>query len=134
MKSIWLLILASFPLVASADTIYKCRAYAGGTFWAQAHCKQHNALVESVANVPSGMSFDQQIAVAQGGQAVQQQRRQSESHAVDKRIQCNGIDQEMQAIWKPYGEAQYVPPEVVGPDRRRWLDLEVKRNSLGCGR
>ncbi|MCC2677351.1 MAG: hypothetical protein K0R58_4298 [Ramlibacter sp.] len=48
----------------STNTIYLCRAYNGGTFWAQAHCNQHNALIERIAYVPPSLPFDQQVAIA----------------------------------------------------------------------
>ncbi len=61
----WLFILASLlPLGASAGSIYLCKAYAGGTFWASNHCNQHNALIERIANVPDGLPFDQQVNIA----------------------------------------------------------------------
>lgn len=54
---------------AHAGTIYLCKAYSGGTFWAQAHCGTHNALIESIVSVPDNMPFKQQVALAE------QQRR-----------------------------------------------------------
>jgi hypothetical protein len=48
----------------SSNTIYLCRAYNGGTFWAQAHCNQHNALIERIAYVPPDLPFDQKVAIA----------------------------------------------------------------------
>jgi hypothetical protein len=48
----------------ATNTIYLCRAYNGGTFWAQAHCNQHNALIERIAYVPPTLPFDQQVAIA----------------------------------------------------------------------
>ena len=61
----WLFILACLlPLGASAGSIYLCKAYAGGTFWASNHCNQHNALIERIASVPDGLAFDQQVNIA----------------------------------------------------------------------
>lgn len=57
---------------ATSGTIYLCKAYTGGTFWAQAHCNQHEALIERIAYVPAGMTFEQQVELAQ------QQRRAAE--------------------------------------------------------
>jgi len=51
---------------AQAATIYLRKAYNGSTFWAQAHCSKHNALIErieSVADVP----WDQQVQQAERG-------------------------------------------------------------------
>lgn len=49
----------------SAGTIYLCKAYNGGTFWSQAHCNQHQALIDSIVSVPTGMPFEQQVELAQ---------------------------------------------------------------------
>ncbi len=49
----------------SGRTIYLCRAYNGGTFWAQAHCNQHKALIESIVPVPPGLPFEQQVELAE---------------------------------------------------------------------
>lgn len=64
-----LLALALLPFASHAGTIYLCKAYSGGTFWAQAHCGTHNALIESIVSVPDNMPFKQQVALAE------QQRR-----------------------------------------------------------
>lgn len=54
-----------WALQANAGSIYLCRAYAGGTFWAQAHCNQHNALIERIVSVPDNMPFDQQVHIGE---------------------------------------------------------------------
>lgn len=46
---------------AQAATIYLCKAYSGGQFWASSHCNQHQALIERIVTVPDGMPFDQQV-------------------------------------------------------------------------
>jgi hypothetical protein len=48
-----------------AGAIYLCRAYNGGMFWAQAHCTQHNALIERIVNVPDGIPWDQKVAIGE---------------------------------------------------------------------
>lgn len=70
-----LLALALLTTGAQAGTIYLCKAYSGGTFWAQAHCGKHNALVESIVSVPDNMPFKQQVAIAE------QQRRPAPASA-----------------------------------------------------
>lgn len=52
---------------AQADEIYRCKAYSGGTFWSRDHCQKHDALVDRVASVPSGMGFDRQVKLAEQG-------------------------------------------------------------------
>jgi len=59
----------------TGGTIYHCKNYSGGTFWAQAHCSQHNALIDRIASVPAGMPFDQQVTMAE-------QQRQAAARAV----------------------------------------------------
>lgn len=62
----WLICLVSlFPLWSDAGSLYLCRAYGGGTFWAQAHCNQHNALIERIISVPDTLPFDQQVKLAE---------------------------------------------------------------------
>jgi hypothetical protein len=64
---------APAPAATTGGTIYLCKAYNGGTFWAQAHCNQHKALIDSIVSVPVGLPFQQQVAIAeQKRQAVQQ--------------------------------------------------------------
>lgn len=55
----------ALPLCGFADTLYLCKAYSGGTFWASAHCSKHQALIEQIVNVPSGLPFDQQVQIGQ---------------------------------------------------------------------
>ena len=50
---------------AQAGAIYLCKAYSGGTFWAQQQCSQHSALIERIANVPDSLPFNQQVEIAQ---------------------------------------------------------------------
>lgn len=61
----WLLALAgaTLSLSAPAATIYLCKAYGGGTFWAKAHCNQHNSLIERIVSVPDGLPFEQQVSI-----------------------------------------------------------------------
>ena len=49
----------------TGGTIYHCKNYSGGTFWAQAPCSQHNALIDRIASVPAGLPFDQQVQLAE---------------------------------------------------------------------
>lgn len=56
----------TWPVFSSADTIYLCKAYAGGTFWTNGTCASKSAHIDRIANVPGGMTFDQQVSIAQG--------------------------------------------------------------------
>ena len=64
MRSLFI-VLTLLPLCAQAGSIYLCRAYNGGTFWSQAHCNQHNALIEKIVSVPDTLPFDQQVNLAE---------------------------------------------------------------------
>lgn len=62
----WLIFLVGlFPVYSDAGSLYLCRAYGGGTFWAQAHCNKHNALIEQIVSVPDTLPFDQQVKLAE---------------------------------------------------------------------
>lgn len=96
----WLICLVSlFPLCSNAGSLYLCRAYGGGTFWAQAHCNQYNALIERIVSVPDILPFDQQVKLAE------QQRQPTpstttvtsttvvnNSPAVSHMAQCKALD------------------------------------------
>lgn len=67
-KTAWALLCALMCTgVAHADTLYRCKGYGGGVFWSKDHCQQHQALVDRIATVPSGISYDQQVKVAEQG-------------------------------------------------------------------
>lgn len=66
----WVLLFSGLlSLPAQAGTLYLCKAYNGGTFWAQAHCSKHSALIERMVSVPDSLPFDQQVNLGE------QQRR-----------------------------------------------------------
>ena len=62
-----LLVTTTFAPLSSthAESLYLCRAYSGGNFWSQAHCNQHNALIERIVSVPDSLPFDQQVALGE---------------------------------------------------------------------
>ena len=47
-------------------TLYHCKAYSGGTFWANTHCNQHQALIDRLVEVPARLAFSQQVEMAEG--------------------------------------------------------------------
>ena len=97
-----LLTLSCAPF-AHAGTIYLCKAYSGGTFWSNAHCQTHNALIQRMVSVPDGLPFEQQVhlgnqAAAEGArlaapplepppQRVPRSGVQAECAALDARIE-----------------------------------------------
>lgn len=63
-----LLLLGVLPLFsdpAAADTIYLCRSYGGSEFWSNRHCREHSSFILRIVSVPTGMSFTQQVELAQ---------------------------------------------------------------------
>jgi hypothetical protein len=105
-------ILLLLPVAAAhSGSIYLCKTYSGGTFWAQAHCNQHNALIERIVSVPDGLPWDQQVALAEqqrNGSRQPQHRvvpdevnvhasRKSECRSLDARItQLDGMARQPQ--------------------------------------
>ena len=98
----WVFCLISVVAMnASAGSIYLCKAYSGGTFWSQAHCNQHNALIDRIVSVPDNLPFDQQVQLGEQGRharaaaaatanqpfpAAQPEDPQAECKALDARI------------------------------------------------
>ena len=124
--------LLLLPFSGSADTIYHCKDYGGGTFWANTACSNHKALIDRIATVPGGLTFNQQVRIAEGqrnaaSQAIAVQEQQS---SVD--ITCAQLKAERDKIWSRYSNWQYQAPEVVGPDRQRTIAIQAQQQRLGC--
>ena len=81
---LWALCLGmglSAPVWAS-DTLYHCKAYSGGMFWSKQHCREREALVDRMVNVPSGLNWSEQVRLAeQGTQATAKEKRRAERMA-----------------------------------------------------
>ena len=56
----------------AAVTIYLCKSYAGSMFWSNAVCSTQRATIDRMATVPGHLSFQQQVAIAQGEAAAAQ--------------------------------------------------------------
>lgn len=116
-------------------TIYKCKSYSGGSFWAQAHCSQHNAVIERIASVPIGMPFQQQVDIADGQLQKLESQLRSEQREDARRATCQGLRQERDAIWKRSGTGTgYVPLDVLGADQTRWRQIDLQLAQNNCGR
>jgi hypothetical protein len=60
------LLLFLLPMAsAHGASIYLCKGYDGGTFWAQAHCNQHRAHIDRIVSVPEGLPWDQQVNIGE---------------------------------------------------------------------
>lgn len=66
----WIICVLGFAAASShAGSIYLCKAYSGGTFWANTHCNQHSALIERIVSVPDSLPFNQQVHLGEQDRA-----------------------------------------------------------------
>jgi hypothetical protein len=115
-------------------TIYRCRSYSGGLFWAEAHCSQHKALIDRIASVPVGMPFQQQVNVAESGLQSAETQQRSEQNEYQRQAVCSSLRAERDQIWKRSGSGSgYVPSEQLGADRTRWRQIESQMAGNNCG-
>lgn len=134
MKNALLLMALAVPFSAHTGSIYLCKAYSGGTFWASNHCNQHNALVERIVSVPDGMPFNQQVDI--GNQQVRPSSRSSSTTTTtiinngaaavqDKQTECRALDARIKAL-----DAQARQPQTgqsqdrISTDRRKARDRQ----------
>ena len=102
----------SLGVSAQADQLYRCRSYGSGLFWSQTHCQQHGALIDRIENVPSGLSLERQIRVAEQGIAqsvrtasradamtrAEQKALQREARARERQqARCDRLQSELEA-------------------------------------
>lgn len=94
----WLL-----PFVGNTATLYHCKNYSGGTFWASAHCSKHNALIDRTVTVPDNMPFEQQVQIgnkvradAEALYAPPAQAQQPTS--TQPEVNCTAISQEIASL------------------------------------
>lgn len=116
---------------AHAETIYLCKAYNGSTFWSQAHCSQHNALIdriETVADVP----WDQQVQQAEQGKAARTQQAQNSTGESQRATRCGQLVAERNKIESRYSNWQWQPPEVINPDQQRMRGLRAELSANQC--
>lgn len=89
---------------AQMTTLYHCKAYNGGTFWASSHCNQHKALVDRMVNVPSSLPFARQVQMAEANQHAAASLARSQltvSHgavATSNKAQCKELNAQI-AHW-----------------------------------
>jgi hypothetical protein len=87
----------------TGGTIYHCKNYSGGTFWAQAHCAQHNALIDRIANVPAGLPFEQQVNIAEQQRQAAARNIAVQSAPVPQAVpsnkaECQSLDQRVEHL------------------------------------
>jgi hypothetical protein len=116
-------------------TIYRCKAYGGGLFWSELHCSQQRALIDRIASVPVGLSFDDQVRIADGQArdvALSVQREQAEGA---RNARCVSLQHERDTIWRRSGSgAGYVGLDQLGADQTRWRQIEQLLAANRCVR
>ncbi|QDL37664.1 hypothetical protein [Rhodoferax sediminis] len=120
---------------AQADTIYLCKAYNDSTFWAKAHCNQHQAFVERIVSVPDGMSFEQQVNLAKGevnAASAAAAQRQAQAQQVERNTRCLQLHAERAEIWSRYENRKLQPIEIINTDQMRWKGIHAEQQRLGC--
>ena len=127
-----LLIFAALPFSGLADTIYHCKAYSGGTFWASTACSNHKALIDRIATVPNGLTWNEKVEIAEGQRRAATRQSGVDSIQSDAASRCAALKSERDKIWGRYSNWQYQAPEVVGPDRQRTLAIQSQQQILGC--
>lgn len=133
MKRLLLAFLAVLmPLAVMADTIYHCKDYGGGTFWASDVCSNHKALIDRLATVPSGITWDQKVQIAENQRRAANEQLPVESPQSLMASRCVALKFERDKIWSRYSSWQYQPPKVVGPDRQRTLGIQAEQQALNC--
>lgn len=70
---------------AGASQVFLCVSNSGARFWSPDHCRERGALVERIESVPAGVSWEQQVEIAdqqtRQGYAVQQRAAQQRGAA-----------------------------------------------------
>lgn len=132
MPSCMIVVTSMLPLSTEADTIYHCKAYNGGTFWTNVVCSSRNALIDRIANVPPGLTWDQQVQMAETQRNAAAQQYSVDAIQSSTATRCATLKAERDKIWSRYSNWQYQPPEVVGPDRQRTITIQSEQQRLGC--
>lgn len=128
------------PSAAQAATIYLCKAYSGGTFWADVHCNRHQAHIERMFSVPDGMPFDQKVALGQ--QALAALRRPAEPQAPSiaagihgspvpgSERECEALLERIKALDSMRHEVRPAIPREQIAQRKHWA--QARRSQLRC--
>jgi hypothetical protein len=69
LRGAWGMLVICLGIEANAATVYLCKAYSGGTFWSNTVCSQQKALIDRMVTVPDGMSWEQQVQLAEQSRA-----------------------------------------------------------------
>lgn len=114
-------------------TLYLCKSYGGSLFWSSGYCSSQKAFLERTATVPSGLSFDQQVRMADTEWKVAAASANTEpSPAVKTAIQCANLKRERDTIEGRYTNWQWQTVDVINADQTRMKGLRAEQARLGC--
>ena len=128
-------------LPASAGTLYLCRALAGGDYWSSAPCDARQGVGIRNYAVPDGMTFDQQVTMAQHQQEASRPPRQ-ENHsgsprapqraapAAGKAATCEALSEEIGQVDALARQGQSAQAQENLRQRRE--RLRTRQFRLGC--
>lgn len=129
-------------LPASAGTVYLCRALAGGDYWSSAPCDARQGVGIRNYAVPDGMSFEQQVKMAQQQQqgAASPPRQahaeaparspQRVAPAATKAQTCEGLSEEIDQLDAQARQGQSgLAQQRLREKRER---LRTRQFQLGC--
>jgi hypothetical protein len=138
----WLICLVMvFPLLGHAESIYLCRAYGGGNFWAKTHCNQHNALIERIASVPAGLPFDLQVNIGEqqrrDAQSLQNGNGNSSSYTTSTTTVTRSNGSECKALEARIVQLDAMARQPQSGQMQDWITGEKRKTrdrerSLGC--
>ena len=96
------------PITSSnAATIYLCKSYSGGSFWASDSCANHKGLIDRIVSVPDNMPFDQQVAIGEAdrqnaqnlvNQQAQNTNTTTTTTTVTTTVNCDAISKEISSL------------------------------------
>jgi hypothetical protein len=116
------------PRPRTGGTIYLCRDYSGGSFWASDHCNRHNALIDRMVSVPEGMPFEQQVQLAEQRRqalsgstiSVQTTAANTPSPAATNKALCQSLDARVNEL-----DAMARQPQTGGT--QDWIRMERQK-------
>lgn len=118
--------------VANATEIYRCKTYQGGTYWSAGPCRNTNGIMVDIVQVPPGMSFQDQVRMADQVYNAKASRQGAEAQAHARSNECGAVDAELSLIWSRYSNGQFNQADQIGRDQIRTRELKTRRAQLGC--
>jgi hypothetical protein len=128
-------------LQAAAGTVYLCRALAGGDYWSSSPCDARQGIGIRNYAVPDGMTFEQQVAMAQQQQAASRspgheqhsgtpRTPQRATPRADKAATCDALNEEIGQVDALARQGQSAQGQENLRQRRE--RLRTRQFRLGC--